>query len=341
MTKTLHSSIKLLPHESLGDRKIILVSWLSHDERSALLGKHVGADVYFIKWGKRAWYMTPLRYIVQTIITWQVLQQEKPDVVIIQIPPIFSVPVVYLHKLFYGTQYVLDTHSGSFLSRIGRLTQGMHRFFSKEALTTLVPNTDIENKIKQWDAPVQLLGYTPDDYPVGKPFAFERDDVLNIVFICTFAVDEPVEAVIEAASLSPKAHIYITGDYKRAKHLLSNKPDNVTFTGYTEYEVFIGLLRNCDVIMDLTIWENTVLMGAYEAISLHKPLITSNSQVLRDYFPIGTIHIENTPESIAQAIDDVQINMERLQEEIEVLHENLLKEWEENFDSFKKVLDIK
>src|SRR5690606_35298998 len=126
------------------------------------------------------------------------------------------------------------------LSRIGMLTQGMHRFFSKNALITLVPNTDIEQIVKKWDAPVLRLGYTPDDYPEGQ--AYPLSDGLNIVFICTFSVDEPVEAVLQAARLYPTAHIYVTGHYDRAKQHLHNQPDNVTFTGYIPYDEFIGLL---------------------------------------------------------------------------------------------------
>lgn len=284
MTNILHSYGKLLQHKQITNQKIIFIAWLDHHERSVLLSKHNGADVYFIKWGKRTWYMASLRYIVQTIATWHVLQSEKPDIVLIQIPPVFSIPIVYLHKLLYGTQYVLDTHSGSFLSHIGKVTQGLHRFFSQRALVTLVHNTDIEYRVKQWNAPSLRLDYTPNDYPEGKPYSFE--DGLRIVFICTFAVDEPIDAVLAAVRLQPTAHIYITGDYYRANHHLDSKPDNVTFTGYTPYEEFIGLLRGSNIIMDLTLWDNTVLMSAYEAIS-HKPLITSNSRICVNTSPSG------------------------------------------------------
>lgn len=335
--ETSESYIRLLSHENITKQKIILIAWVKHDERSALLGKHIGADVYFIQWGKRAWYMALLRYLVQTVMTWRILQREKPSVAIVEIPPIFAVPVVYYHHRLYGTKFVLDTHSGNFVSRIGRLTLGIHRFFSRAALVTLVPNRNLEQIVQEWDVPVLRLGYTPDNYPQGIPFTFK--DGFRVVFICTFAIDEPVDAVLEAARLLPSVQIYITGNYRRAKHHLVGKPDNVTFTGYIAYEEFVGLLRGSDAILDLTIWESTVLMGGYEAISLQKPLITSNSETLREYFPIGTIHTDNTPEGIADGIKQAQLNIKELQGEIQKLHKQLLDEWDEQFTQFKHLIE--
>ena len=93
-------------------------------------------------------------------------------------------------------------------------------------------------------------------------------------------------------------------------------------------------MRGSDIIMDLTTRDNIVLMGAYEAISLQKPPITSDSKILREYFPIGTIHTGNTAETIAEA----QLNRDRLEDEVKILRKNLLEEWDENFGTLKQVL---
>lgn len=338
MTATqINPSVKLLPGSPTLSKKIVFISWLKHDERTALVGKHLGADVYFIQWGARKWYTAALRYIVQTFLTWPILVREKPDVVLLQIPPIFSAPVVYLYAKLFGKQYILDTHSGSFLTRVGRTTQWLHRALSRNALATLVPNVDIEKIVTGWDAPALRLGYTPDDYPVGAAFSFSEQ--FNVVFVCTFSPDEPVEEVLNAARELPDCHVYITGNYNRAPHHLQNKPDNVTFTGYIDHDEFVGLMRGADAIMDLTTRDNTVLMGGYEAISLEQPLITSDTPILRSYFNRGTVYVDNTAAGIAAGVRETKENLERLQADIKALHADMNAEWDRDFATLQKIIE--
>jgi glycosyltransferase involved in cell wall biosynthesis len=59
--------------------------------------------------------------------------------------------------------------------------------------------------------------------------------------------------------------------------------------------------------------------GAYEAMALEKPLITSNFGVLRETFCDGTIHVDNSAAGIAAAIEramsersELALGMQRL-----------------------------
>lgn len=336
MTEFTHPAIKHHPAEPIFNRKIICIAWINHDERTAQIAKHLGADAYFVQWGPRKWYLAPLRYIVQGALTWSILRKARPDIVFIQLPPIFLALVVTFHKLLYGTDYLIDSHSGSFVTRIGRLTQGWHRFFSRHALLTLVHNTDILNKTANWGAPVLRLGYLPGQYPAGNPYPLSSD--LNVVFTCTFASDEPVAQVIEAARQLPDSHIYITGNYRRAPHHLEGAPQNVTFTGYLAFEDFIGLLRGADVIMDLTTRKDTLLLGGFEAVSLEKPLITSDSRTLREYFSTGTVYVDNSPQGIADGIRQARAELQTLQHDVKVLKDSLMADWEKNYQELTQVI---
>ena len=46
--------------------------------------------------------------------------------------------------------------------------------------------------------------------------------------------------------------------------------------------------------------------GGYEAVALGKPLITSHWPLLREVFGRGTIHVDNSSEAIASAIQTIQ-----------------------------------
>ena len=64
---------------------------------------------------------------------------------------------------------------------------------------------------------------------------------------------------------------------------MSVKPDNCHLTGYIPYEQYVGLMRQVDTVIDLTDRDHTLLLGAFEAVSLGTPLIISDWPILREY----------------------------------------------------------
>ena len=146
------------------------------------------------------------------------------------------------------------------------------------------------------------------------------------------ADDEPHEVVFEAAGLLPKINFYVTGDSNRiSSSLLAKKPNNCFLTGYLPYQQYLGLLRGVDVILSLTTRNHTLLSCASEAIALGTPLITSDWPVLKDRFPMGTIHIPNTVERIERGVLQAKSNRDTLREEILQLRYLLQNEWEQQF----------
>ena len=73
-------------------------------------------------------------------------------------------------------------------------------------------------------------------------YEMEKKVIFNVAVISSFAVDEPLQVVFDAASQMRDVYFYITGDKKNAdKNVLIKKPDNVIFTDFLDY-IF---LRNC------------------------------------------------------------------------------------------------
>ena len=71
---------------------------------------------------------------------------------------------------------------------------------------------------------------------------------------------------------------------RAAEGNLAPKPANVSFTGFISYAEYLGLLQDSTGVMVLTTRDNTMQRGAYEALSLAVPIITSDFKVLRDCF---------------------------------------------------------
>ncbi|OGP65516.1 MAG: hypothetical protein A2169_08385 [Deltaproteobacteria bacterium RBG_13_47_9] len=247
-----------------------------------------------------------------------------------QVPPIFSAITVFVYCQLHRAGYVIDTHSSTFISSAWRWALGIHRSLSRKAITTIVPNADLEKIVHSWGCRVSRLGFTPANYPLGERFPL--DVGFNVAVICCFDSDEPLAPVLEAARHLPEVNFYVTGDSRRASStLLENKPGNCHFTGYVPYAKYVGLLREVDAIIDLTNWDHTLLMGAYEAVSLGTPLIVSDWPVLRDYFHLGTVHVPNTVEGICEGVRRAQREQTALRQGILLLREQLQADWDRQF----------
>jgi glycosyltransferase involved in cell wall biosynthesis len=130
---------------------------------------------------------------------------------------------------------------------------------------------------------------------------------------------------------------YITGDPIRArKTFLQHHPKNVNFTGFLPDEEYLGLLRGVQAIIVLTTHNHTMQRGACEAVSLGKPIITSDWPVLRSYFNKGTIFVNNSGEGIKEGILQMKEKREILEKEVLLLQQERQLEWEGKYAALEK-----
>lgn len=308
----------------------VFIVWARYHRRAEILADHLGARAYYISYGEQGVLLhTLVKYPLQAFRTWRVLRRECPSLILVQNPPIFCVLLVSLYCRLFGAQFVIDSHTGAFLSPSWRWSIGLHRLLSRRARVTIVHNKAQEEIVKYWGCHYCVIGFTPGDYPQGDHFPLGEE--FNVAVISTFHRDEPLDVLFDAARCLRDVRFYITGNSKRIpQHLLKRKPDNCSLTGYLSNNQYVGLLRAVDVIMDLTNQNDTVLMGCFEAVSLGKPLITSDWPVLREYFSLGTVHVPNTVAGVIEGIYRSECEQEALQRGILVLRERLTAEWQED-----------
>lgn len=294
--------------------------------------------MYFVHYGQEGKLVTaPVRYLVQAWETWCILNHEKPDVILLQNPPIFLVLVAFFYSRLYPARYIIDSHTGAFLSMKWRWSIGLHRMLSKSALITLVHNKSQEEIVKTWNCRYMVLGYTPGEYPEGEKYPLSGD--FKVAVIGSILENEPMDVVLKAVNLMPDIKFYITGDTKRIDpHVLTNKPENCYLTGYISYEKYVGLLRDVDVIMTLTTRDHTLLMGGFEAISLEKPVIVSDWPILRDFFPQGAVFVMNTAEGLHEGVYKSRQEKETLKLGIASLHKQLDEQWERQLSELRQLV---
>lgn len=308
----------------------VFIAWAPYGRRSELLAQELGATMYFIHYLKYQHpRYAPFKYVLQSLRTLQVLFTKRPTVVFVQNPPFVCALVVYLYCLLGRARYVLDHHSDVF-SRRWAWALPVQAFLARRAVTNIVTNRHWAELIEHWNAHAFIL---PDPFvqlPQGQPVVIKPG--FNVVFINTFASDEPTEAVMAAAAELPDMHVYITGNKKkRPASFFAAAPPNVHFTDFLPDAQYIGLLRAAQAVMALTTRNYTLQGGGCEAVSLGKPLITSDWPYLRDLFARGTIYVPNSANGIRDGLRRMQQQWPTLEGEIVAFRQERRMAWEDQF----------
>ncbi len=192
---------------------------------------------------------------------------------------------------------------------------------------TLVTNRDLHEQVKRNRGRPFILQDRIPDIPRTRPAPLKGRH--NILFICSYAADEPYHLVFEAARrLDSGVHIYVTGNYCKKNIDPGLLPANVSLTGYVPEERYVEMLNSVDATIDLTEREGCLVCGAYESVSVEKPQILSDTRALRRYFNKGAVYTPHTAEGIRDSIYTLLRDRERLEREVRELKEQRTREWE-------------
>ena len=96
-----------------------------------------------------------------------------------------------------------------------------------------------------------------------------------------------------------------------------------------------------DIVIVLTDREESALLGAYETVSAETPLVISDTETMRYYFPMGAVFVRNDKEKIKEGIETALAQKEKLAEEIKELKKIKLYRQRENFSRIDTILRSK
>ncbi|MDG2112305.1 MAG: glycosyltransferase, partial [Actinomycetota bacterium] len=105
-----------------------------------------------------------------------------------------------------------------------------------------------------------------------------------VVLPASFDPDEPIEAVMAAATAHPDIELVMTGRDETGRLDGLSVPDNVRLVGYVSREEYEQFLSDATAVCSLTTLENCMQQAGYEAMSWGRPLVTSDTYDLRNYF---------------------------------------------------------
>lgn len=291
--------------------------------------------VYSDAWGSH--YVTVLfKYLVQAVRTLILLMREKPSVVFVMTPPVVACVPVWVYANLTGAMYVIDAHSGAFLQQPWKGLLFLHRFFSRRAHTTIVTNQHLQEMLTSWGASSTIVSDVPVRFAEASPI--DVRGAHRMTFVSSFQKDEPVEVFLEAARAVPDVIFYVTGDSsKLPKAVRERLPGNVELTGFLPDGEYRALLDASDAVIALTTLDHTMQRAAYEAVYLGKPVIVSNTALLRRHFARGAVHVANTAPDIARGIRDMLNGLTTYTEEVRQLRDEKLTVWRSTLEDLRRV----
>jgi glycosyltransferase involved in cell wall biosynthesis len=356
---------------------ILFLAWAPYSVRAESISRRLGASLHTLSYKTRLKVYAPVKYPLLFYKTLHLLASERPTTIICQTPPIFCP----LAAMFYAAsnkrkniRVIIDAHTASFEKPWSLpILKTITRWAIGNAMAVIVANAELQNVVCEnygvmplvLDDGVPQLDYASQEasqisisrgskydqhhhplsmHPQLRPKELEDQGASTkfaVAVISSFASDEPIEEVIEAAKILAETTIfYITGDPSRlASRRLSewkHTPNNVIFTGFLNKRDYISLLKKVDAVMVLTRRHDNMLSGAHEALALEKPLITSDWPPLRKYFSAGTAYVNNSVKGIVNAIKYVQLEKEQMKEDMRALKEQRQNEWERKVLAFKE-----
>lgn len=287
------------------------ISWLPHCRRSDAIAARLGGRshlVHFLGYQRPA--QAPIKYVLATVATLAKLIRDRPDLVLVATPPVPAALVVRAYCLLGRARFVIDAHSGTFDDPRWRWALPMQRHLSRRAVATIVTGRHFADEVERWGARALIIGTVPVTFEPAPPAELGPGD--HVMVVSTFGRDEPIEAIVAAARRTPQVTWHVTGNPARSRVAPEELPANVRYTGWLSDEGYHGLLQAADVVLCLTTRDHTMQRGGYEAMAVGKPLITSDWPLLRRTFDGGTVHVDNSPRSIADAVSLVLTERDRL-----------------------------
>jgi len=341
-------------------QNVIFISWAENCSRSDHLARLLGGKSYMIYAGwlgsrpATIW----LKYIIQIWQTLRLLWRERPRVVLVMVPPIFAALPVYLYCKITGNRFATDNHTAALTMKRWQRLKFLHGWLEKRAVCNIVTNDRLQHLQQTWGVPPEktlLIGDLPAQFSeIAAPPVFNHSgfagaggngnhnpEFFTVTAICSFSADEPLDNIFQAAAQLPDVNFYCTGKLKDAPpEIFQRKPKNVTLTDFLAVPQYAGLLKASHGVMVLTTRDHTMQRGAYEAMALGTPIITSDWPLLRQTFAQGSLFVDNSPQSIVDAVQQLRTNWPKFKAAIQAQRAQRHAAWTEKEKALRRILSL-
>ncbi|MEO7296290.1 MAG: glycosyltransferase [Candidatus Limnocylindria bacterium] len=299
--------------------------------RSLVLGNDLGLDevAYLADDWRPGLAGDPLKYPRLAWRTLRLLARRRPRVVFVQSPPTLAVWAVAVYAALSGAHFVIDAHSDAFQRARWTRPRWLNRIVARRATATLVTDPHWASQITA-DGAVAIV--VPDiPHPTAEGIGSDLGvlgEGFHLLVVNTWSSDEPLRAILDAAADLPGVTFHVTGRRDERFEALGPMPANVRFTDFLTDDQYARLMSSVDAVVCLTTRDHTMQRGACEALSMSRPIVTSDWPLLRSYFTSGTVHVDNTAEGIRDGIQRLMTHYAAYAAAIAGLRTERIDEWQ-------------
>jgi len=280
---------------------ITVIAWKKLSRRTELLAQALNAKMLFFK--------DNLPYAKAVFKTFISVLQQKPQVLLLQLPQGPLLLEAYFLKKLVGCKIIADVHTGFLLNTDWKglvLNAPFVKLLSIADVVVAHNETQIDIIPKKAKNKT-IVVYDPW-YLIATENKKNKQEKY-VVFPASFAPDEPLEEIIEAVNTSEQAlKLYITGNWKRAPELKKYASEKIQFTGFLSDKEFNNLLSRASAIITGTTREHTAMMSAWEAVAYSKPLAVTATRTLKNMYQHYAIFYDwKNKQSIIESLQRITV----------------------------------
>ena len=291
--------------ESANKSRRIYIAWKSECFRGLQSAHVFGLELVLIKPMRgRGLLRTIARYVVSGLMTIRVLVERRPTTLGTLNQPLPLALIGWIYSRLTGAKLILDGHSKVYDERAPKWQQALYRRISRDAYLTLNHNRQDAAVLERWGARGVLLETLPFALPVPevRPATSSQPYVL---VVCSFAADEPIDVLLDAARLTPELHIKMTGDFTKAGLKREDFPPNVEPTGFLSTQDYYDTFAGAAAIVTLSTRNWIMQMAVGEALLLGVPVVTNKAPILQAVIADGGVFVDLTAEDLARGVREV------------------------------------
>lgn len=331
----------------MGRQKNIFIVWKEYQRRVEVMAPYLNVEIFYFHhaWEERSKVFKAVSYILKMFNTLKCLLQNKPSLILVQYPPTPPLYVVAFYAWLSGAKYVSDCHMG--VTNANWVKWPLARKLLADG-KVIVHN---EHLVKQTEEELQVKVFVLRDGIVEKRFHETGDNVLlkklnlvpnaYVIFPCSFAADEPIQEVIDAACRLPDIRFVLTWYVEKlAKQIRDSLPPNVTLTGFLKTDDFNCLFANAGAALVLTKYENVQLSGMQEAMAFGTPAVVTDLRTTRFLYKDFPVYVDNTVASIIHGIKFALQHKLNLERQMNLLRIESEKEFIDQMATLKSALGI-
>ena len=317
-------------------RGVIAVSWQEH-RRTREICANLGIELHELCTRSRGLR----RYAELVPRTVSLFARNRGKTVIVQNPSLVLTLLAVLVRPLFRLRVIMDAHNEAvepYLNPSAAIRKLTHWLLGR-ANYVIVTNRHLAQVVSaKRGHPIVLADRIPE---APAAVAAARDARFRVVFVCTFARDEPLDEVLAAAgALGADYEFLVTGN---DKHLPANvraaAPSNVRFTGFLSEQDYWAALRHSDLVVDLSLIDNCLVCGAYEALAVGTPMVLSGSAASQELFGTAACYTDNSAASIASAVGEARGKVATLRAQATAVRDRMTQTWEQQASALRTLLD--